>query len=420
MRIGIYFTSQKTHGGVYQYSIAILESFFKIRGNEYVIFSTSPDVPEKYKKSSRFKMIKVSTKTRSTGLKIRNFVSGPLQVVSSLFTEFLYRLILFNLLTPLYKLSQFGIIENIEKEKPDLMFYPTSSNLSFLTNIPAIVTVHDLQHRINPKFKEVSAGGRWEYREYGFINVSKTAFKILVDSRKGRDDMEIYYPDSRGKVVVLPYLPPSYLNPEIDREYVQKVTRKYSLPERFIFYPSKFWPHKNHKNLVRAIFKLKKEGKRINLVLSGSREADFSSFKEVVSLIHELKLDDQIFYLGYVSNKELSALYKKAMAMVMPTYFGPTNIPVLEAWLMGTPVIYSDIPGCRRQLGKAGLLINPDDPSDIAEKIDRVYTSSKLRIKLKRLGKKRVRNWTKNDFTAKIEEIIKEFFKDNGHNNNKT
>ena len=49
-------------------------------------------------------------------------------------------------------------------------------------------------------------------------------------------------------------------------------------------------------------------------------------------------------------------LYTEALALVMPTYFGPTNLPPLEAFQTGTPVLYSDLPGMREQVGDAAIM----------------------------------------------------------------
>jgi glycosyltransferase involved in cell wall biosynthesis len=48
----------------------------------------------------------------------------------------------------------------------------------------------------------------------------------------------------------------------------------------------------------------------------------------------------------------------------MPTYFGPTNLPPLEAWMIGRPLIYSS--HLREQAGDAAILIDPDDANDLA------------------------------------------------------
>jgi glycosyltransferase involved in cell wall biosynthesis len=218
-----------------------------------------------------------------------------------------------------------------------------------------------------------------------------------------------FYPNSQGKVVILSYLAPSYIAPNVTKSKTCHVKRKYSLPDDYIFYPAKFWPHKNHKNLINALGILKEHGKRVNLVLTGSKNADFSSFYEVMGLVEEKDLKDQVFYLGFVNNEELSAIYKMAKAMIMPTFFGPTNIPILEAWVMGTPVITSDIRGCRDQLGDAGLLVDPKSSTDMAKKVWKIYNDGELRKTLIERGKIRVNRWTFEDFSKRIAMVLKDF-----------
>ena len=128
-----------------------------------------------------------------------------------------------------------------------------------------------------------------------------------------------------------------------------------------------------------------------------------------MKLVQKLKLENQVRFLGYVDGDQLSTLYKLSKALVMPTFLGPTNIPVLEAWVMGTPVIYSNIRGPKQQLGDAGLLANPYHPSEIARQVSRVYRDKNLRHQLIDKGRKRVNRWQEKDVVKVICSIINDF-----------
>jgi glycosyltransferase involved in cell wall biosynthesis len=52
---------------------------------------------------------------------------------------------------------------------------------------------------------------------------------------------------------------------------------------------------------------------------------------------------------GYVPNEDMVPLYAAARRLVFLTFFGPTNIPILEAWAHGCPVLTSDIRGMQEQ-----------------------------------------------------------------------
>ena len=60
----------------------------------------------------------------------------------------------------------------------------------------------------------------------------------------------------------------------------------------------------------------------------------------------------------------MRGLYEASAAVVMPTYFGPTNLPPLEAWLTEKPLIYSS--HLKEHSGDAAISVNPDDVNELA------------------------------------------------------
>ena len=407
MRIGIYFAANKASGGVFEYSLTILEAFSRIKNNDYFIFSTSRDIPAKFRSLRNFHFINLFSKSREKALVVRDTISDFVAKYFPIFFKILYKLGIFELFKLLIKLSNRNIISIIKSKHLDLIFYPTTSNLSFVINVPSIVSIHDLHHRLTPWFKEASAGGRWELREYTYLNVVKNAYRLLVESNVGKENLLRFYEIKNDQVVVLPMVPPSYITSKITRKEIYKLLRVKGIQREFLYYPAKFWPHKNHLRIVKALHLLKQKGILLDLVLSGSKNADFSTFDEVMNLSSRLGISRQIKYLGFVDVRTLSTLYKGSLALVMPTFFGATNLPVLEAWKVGTAVIYSDICGCRDQLGNAGLLVNPKSYRDIAGKIEEVYNNRELRRELIKRGTKRSRQWTEKEFVNKVVDLIK-------------
>ncbi len=51
------------------------------------------------------------------------------------------------------------------------------------------------------------------------------------------------------------------------------------------------------------------------------------------------------------------------------TFFGPENLPPLEAFALKCPVIASNVSGSEEQLGDAAILVNPVNPEEIAQAI---------------------------------------------------
>jgi glycosyltransferase involved in cell wall biosynthesis len=294
----------------------------------------------------------------------------------------------------------------------ELMLYPSPDALSFETGIPYVMAIHDLQHRLQPEFPEVSADGVWEAREYLFRNGVRHATLLLADSEVGRQDILDQYTEvgaTPEQVEVLPFLPASYLPESVPPAEVARVRGEYHLPERYLFYPAQFWPHKNHARIIEALALVKKRhAAALSLVLSGSHGDVLRrrTFEGLMEMARRLGVHAQILHLGYAPEGDMSALYAGAVALVMPTFFGPTNIPVLEAWRFGCPVVTSDIRGIREQIGDAGVLVDPRSTDSIAAGIWRIWVDDRLRSGLRRRGRERLEEYGPEDYAQRLLNIL--------------
>jgi glycosyltransferase involved in cell wall biosynthesis len=237
---------------------------------------------------------------------------------------------------------------------------------------------------------------------------------LLADSEVGKEDILNFYGSygvTPDKVKVLPFLPACYLATDLSRLERERVRTIYHLPERYLFYPAQFWPHKNHARIVQALGLLKQDrGLKIPIVFCGSYTGEIRerTFHEVMSVSSRLGLEKQIHYLGYVPDEDMSGLYAEAVALVMPTFFGPTNIPPLESWAFGRPVLSSDIRGIREQIGNAGVLVDPRSVEAIAEGIFQLWTNEHLCKELADRGRQRLRSYTPGDFRNRLAGILEE------------
>ena len=193
-----------------------------------------------------------------------------------------------------------------------------------------------------------------------------------------------------ARVVVLPMLPSRAATTATSPRERDAVQERYGLPGDFLFYPAQFWPHKNHLRLIESLAILRDDhGLEPTLVLVGSNRNSLRkrTFAEVMRRVGELGLERRVLYLGEVPDQDLPALYDLSMALVMPTFFGPTNIPILEAFLRGCPVVTSDIRGLRDQSGGGAVLVDPRSPQDMAAGIGTVLADSGRRAELVARGR---------------------------------
>ncbi len=92
--------------------------------------------------------------------------------------------------------------------------------------------------------------------------------------------------------------------------------------------------------------------------------------------------------------------------MVMPTYSGPTNLPPLEAVALGCPVVYSDLPGCREQMGAAALYCDLRDPDDLAVQLRSILTDPAVRARLSAMGLQRSRELAQIDYAERMLPVL--------------
>lgn len=255
--------------------------------------------------------------------------------------------------------------------------------------------VHDLMHRYEPDFREISS--TYATREILFNSVARLSDVVLVDSQLGKKQfIDCYYNKCHfPKIEVLPFVSSRKSNSK-GEEYIET-------PTKYIFYPAQFWEHKNHINLIKAIRIAKESEADIRLVLVGSEKNALQKVKRAIS---DNSLEKNVIILGFVSDKQIVYLYKHAVALVMPSYFGPTNIPPLEAMTLGCPVIVSNKYAMGEQVGDAGLLFNPDSPQEMANCILKVWNDESLREQMIQKGYEKIKEWTERDFKKRFISIV--------------
>ena len=246
----------------------------------------------------------------------------------------------------------------------DLVYYLRPEEFSM--NYPFITTHWDVGHRSMYAFPEVALNGNYETRENYYSNVLNKAFLIICESNTGAKELLHYYNLNPAKVKTVPIFSGEVVEQQVSEQEQAAIMARYGLEkDNFYIYPAQFWVHKNHYNLLQAFSDLQKKGGKQNLrlVLCGSDKGNLPYIREQIS---RLGLSRQISLPGYITDKELYVFYRNALALVMPTFLGPTNIPLLEAAELECPVLCSDLPGHREIMEETALYFDPASAADIS------------------------------------------------------
>lgn len=273
-------------------------------------------------------------------------------------------------------------------------------------SIPYFTVVWDLQHRLQPHFPEVSTQGEWDLREANYGRVLRRASGVFTGTEVGRGEIEKFYQLPKERVHILPHPTPSFAlrPPEVDD---QVVLSQFGLQPGYLFYPAQFWSHKNHAGLLQAVANLKsRHAITKTLVLVGSDQGNQAHVRQ---LSEKLGLAAQVRFLNFVSREQLVALYRQAFALTYVSFFGPENLPPLEAFALGCPVVASAVAGSEEQLAGAAMLVSPHKPDEMADAIATLINQEGLRDQLIAQGHQRARRFTGDDFVKGAIQVIDHF-----------
>ena len=204
------------------------------------------------------------------------------------------------------------------------------------------------------------------------IATSEFIKKQIVDRYKiSSDKVDVVYTAFRDE----------YVERRDDEVMLNNVRAKYHMPSRFILAITDFSSLGNMETLYRAIAKL--EDKKIDLVLIGEKNDYYRRLKK---LAYELNIDDRVVRVSSVNKHNFSALYSLSQAFVDPSLQDGMGQTVIEAMIMGTPVLASDS-GCHREVGgDVALYFKPDSADELAAHLNKLLSSDEKRQAMSKVG----------------------------------
>jgi glycosyltransferase involved in cell wall biosynthesis len=232
---------------------------------------------------------------------------------------------------------------------------------------PFICTIWDLAHVEAPWFPEVSADGEWERRDHYFRRMLPKAARVIMCNQAGADTLARAFHVPSERILQLPMPTPEFaISPPAGEP--RDLSATYDVRPPYLFYPAQFWAHKNHYNALRAVATLNaRRAESFQLVLVGS---DKGQLDHVRSTAAALGVQEHVRLLGFVDIEDLIALYRGAHALLYLSFFGPENLPPLEALALGCPVVCADVAGMREQLGEGASYVPPTDINAIADAVE--------------------------------------------------
>ena len=185
-------------------------------------------------------------------------------------------------------------------------------------------------------------------------------------------------------------------------------------PHKSIEYPSILFVGglskvKGIDTLLNAVPIIRKKILNLCVYIAGSGPEE-NKLKE---LVKELNIEENVNFLGYISENEKYSYYKSADVCVFPSRYEPFGIVLLEAMACGKPVVASNVGGIPFfvEEGKAGLLFESGNVEDLADKIMTILKNEELREKMGEAGRERAKEFTWDKVAERTVEVYKEILK---------
>jgi glycosyltransferase involved in cell wall biosynthesis len=129
------------------------------------------------------------------------------------------------------------------------------------------------------------------------------------------------------------------------------------------------------------------------------------------SLLDELGIADLVSFMPFLAEAELRGLYRKARAVLVPSFAEGFGIPLLEAMATGTPVLTSNVTSLPEVGGPAPFYFDPRKPADIGAAIAYVMTDSSQQRRMAGLGLQRARDF----HPSVVSKLVDDFWREVAH-----
>ena len=255
----------------------------------------------------------------------------------------------------------------VRRYRVDVLYSPVQILPTTSWRTPTIITMHDIQELHYPEFftpyeRALRANLHWWALE--------SATNVVVSFDHVKADLVRYFRLPPEKIHVCPIPITNDWLPSATPS--DAVSARYKLAGDVLLYPAQTWPHKNHLGLIKALAILRDTDQLTpTLVCTGKTNAHFS---QIEAEIERLGLQSQVRFLGMVSDEDLAGLYRIARCVVVPTLYEAGSFPVIEAILLGAPIICSRVTSLPETIGDPAFTFDANDPTDIAGAIRLMLT----------------------------------------------
>lgn len=291
-------------------------------------------------------------------------------------------------------------IESMLSAPVDLV-HAVSLGYAIPTRHPLVVTVHDVGPLTHPQYFPRSS--RWIMKA-GLAKVARHSDAFLCVSQATADELqECVRGDISGRVHVTHEGVSARFFDLPDPGVLADISHR--LPEGVpvILSAGKASPRKNLVGVVRALGEISRSTDAVLVLVGGQGWGG----DEACAIARQAGVSERVIDLGFVTEDQLRALYRRATVYVHPSLFEGFGLTVLEAMAAGCPVVTSNRSSLPEVAGNAAILVDPEDVTSIAKGLAKVLLDEQARDRLVEAGLERARLFTWGACAEKTLEVYR-------------
>lgn len=152
--------------------------------------------------------------------------------------------------------------------------------------------------------------------------------------------------------------------------------KKYGLKEKVVLHFGRLSYEKNIDVLLKSFQLLTKKHPDVSLLIIG----DGPSKEKLVQMTKKLKIDKQVVFTGFIEHQALisSGILKLGDVFVTASPMENNPMVVLEAMMIGLPIVGVKQAGLIELISSNGFLVKPGDTKEMAEKLEKILSDDKL------------------------------------------
>lgn len=275
---------------------------------------------------------------------------------------------------------------------------------------PVVVTVHDALPFQPPEGRADRLGDRMRRWLVHAAAVRRARWVVCV-SRATRDRLVEFFPEVFHKTIVVASGVEDFYRERTPPELRDKLVARLGLEGRYVFHSGPTWASKNVPRLVESFALLvarDPRAKDVRLAIDVTDQGE--GLRALSDAVAAHGLRDRVRVLRSLSAEERRVCYEEASAFCILSKNEGFGFPALRAQLCGTPVVAADAGALPEVCGDGALLVDPDNPDETAEMLDRALFDDDLRDYLRAKGLENAGRFSWAETARNIRQIYELLF----------